>query len=86
MNPAALDPQVLPTTERRARYWTDTARMWHALGEDRRTVAALRTMEAVAPGEVRRPSVRSLTQAVLYGPAGGDSKVRAFAQRTGAQG
>jgi transcriptional regulator with XRE-family HTH domain len=79
-----IDARRLPTRERRARYYTDTARMWHALGEDRRAFGALRAVEHVAPEEVRRPGLRALTQDLAYGPIGGMPQVVAFAQRTGA--
>lgn len=81
---ARINPSRLPTRERRARYWTDTARMWHALGEERRAFGALRAIEQIAPEEVRRPGLRALTQDLVYGPSGGAPEIVAFARRTGA--
>ncbi|MFD0279511.1 XRE family transcriptional regulator [Kitasatospora sp. NPDC127111] len=81
----ALDPTRLPTRERRARYFTDTARMWDALGEDQRTYEALLGMERVAPQEVRRPSVRTITARLVHSPARLPG-LRPFAARTGAIG
>ncbi|MFJ2788329.1 MULTISPECIES: XRE family transcriptional regulator [unclassified Streptomyces] len=79
-----LDIGRIPTTERRARAWTDTARMWHALGDGTRTFAALRHVEREAAQEVRRPALRALTTSLLYyGPAT-VSGLREFAVRTGA--
>ncbi|PWG07631.1 transcriptional regulator [Streptomyces sp. V2] len=73
----------MPTPERRARAWTDTARMWHALGDSRQTYTALRHVEHEAPQEVRRPALRALTTDLLYGPARVEG-LREFAIRTGA--
>ncbi|MCR8577429.1 helix-turn-helix domain-containing protein [Streptomyces sp. Isolate_219] len=80
---ARLDIDRMPTPERRARAWTDTARMWHALGDGRQTFAALRRVEHEAPQEVRRPALRALTSDLLYGSARVPG-VREFAARTGA--
>lgn len=80
---ARVDPVALPTAERRARAATDTARMWHALGDQQRTFAALRTVEQAAPEEVRRPALRALTADLLYGPRELPG-LREFARRTGA--
>ncbi|WP_405743701.1 helix-turn-helix domain-containing protein [Streptomyces sp. NBC_01525] len=72
----------MPTPERRARAWTDTARMWHALRDGPRTFAALRHVEQEAPQEVRRPALRALTADLVYASAR-VSGVREFAIRTG---
>ncbi|MGW2951579.1 helix-turn-helix domain-containing protein [Streptomyces eurythermus] len=80
---AGLDVSRMPTAERRARAWTDLARMWEALGDGRRTFAALRQVEREAPQEVRRPALRALTTGLLYGPTRIEG-VREFAVRTGA--
>ncbi|MFI1258950.1 XRE family transcriptional regulator [Streptomyces netropsis] len=63
-----INPAVFTTAERRARYWTDTARMWARLGDHGRTFAALRAIEQQAPEEARRPSVRALTADLVYAP------------------
>ncbi|PIB12275.1 hypothetical protein B1C81_00855 [Streptomyces sp. HG99] len=76
-------PAQLANTERVARYLTDTARMWHQLGDGRRTFSALRAIEHVAPEEVRRPAIRTLTADLLYTP-GSLPGLREFAVRTGA--
>jgi transcriptional regulator with XRE-family HTH domain len=78
-----LATATFPTAERRARYWTDTARMWHHLGDDRRTYAALRAVERQAPEEARRPSLRALTADLLYAPTRLPG-LKEFAARTGA--
>ncbi|AJZ85869.2 XRE family transcriptional regulator [Streptomyces sp. WAC05858] len=80
---ARLNIDRMPTAERRARAWTDTARMWHALGDQSQTFAALRKVEQEAPQEVRRPALRALTADLLYLPARVPG-VREFAARTGA--
>ncbi|MCZ1009122.1 helix-turn-helix domain-containing protein [Streptomyces lydicus] len=79
----AVDISQMATAERKARAWTDTARMWHALGNGPQTFAALRHVEREAPQEVRRPALRALTSSLLYGPARVQG-VREFAIRTGA--
>ncbi|MGQ4453205.1 helix-turn-helix domain-containing protein [[Kitasatospora] papulosa] len=78
-----VDPRQLANTERVARYLTDTARMWHQLGDGRRTFSALRAIEHTAPEEVQRPAIRTLTADLLYTP-GSLPGLRAFAVRTGA--
>jgi transcriptional regulator with XRE-family HTH domain len=80
---AGLDVSRMPTAERRARAWTDVARTWEALGDGRRTFAALRQVEREAPQEVRRPALLALTTGLLYGPTRIEG-VREFAVRTGA--
>ncbi|MFI8080073.1 hypothetical protein ACIF6L_04650 [Kitasatospora sp. NPDC086009] len=79
----ALNPALLPTQERRARFYTDAARLWTALGDDGRTYAALQAMERVAPEELRRPSVRAITSGLVHSSARLPG-LRAFAARTGA--
>ncbi|WP_217231245.1 helix-turn-helix domain-containing protein [Streptomyces anulatus] len=78
-----VDTMQLASTERVARYLTDTARMWHQLGDGRRTFSALRAIEHAAPEEVHRPAVRTLTADLLYRP-GNLPGLREFAARTGA--
>ncbi|MEU9078294.1 helix-turn-helix transcriptional regulator [Kitasatospora sp. NPDC048538] len=80
---AQISPRALPTVERRARFGTDCARMWHHLGDHRRTFAALQFTERVAPEEVRRPALRALTADLLYAPVSVPG-VRELAARTGA--
>ncbi|MFD4243605.1 XRE family transcriptional regulator [Streptomyces sp. NPDC058525] len=78
-----LDIGLMPSPERRARAWTDTARMWHALGNGQQAFAALRRVEEEAAQEVCRPAVRALTSSLIYGPARVQG-LREFAVRTGA--
>ncbi|MFI2078474.1 helix-turn-helix domain-containing protein [Streptomyces triculaminicus] len=73
----------LPSPERRARTWTDTARMWHALGNGPQTLAALRRVEQEAPQEAQRPAIRALTSELLY-TSPRVPGIREFAARTGA--
>ncbi|MFE0654382.1 XRE family transcriptional regulator [Streptomyces sp. NPDC059534] len=78
-----LNVGLMPTAERRARAWTDTARMWHALGDGTQAFAALRRVEQEAAQEVQRPALRALTSNLLYGPTRLPG-LREFAARTGA--
>ncbi|MFF4456618.1 hypothetical protein [Streptomyces goshikiensis] len=78
-----LNIGLMPTAERRARAWTDTARMWHALGNGQEAFAALRLVEQEAAQEVRRPALRALTSNLFYSPARVQG-LREFAVRTGA--
>ncbi len=80
---ARLNVDRMPTAERRARAWTDVARMWNALGDGEQTLVALRRVEREAPQEVRRPALRALTAGLLYGPTRIEG-IRDFATRTGA--
>ncbi|MDT0310519.1 transcriptional regulator [Streptomyces sp. DSM 44917] len=80
---ARIVPARLPTTERQARYLTDTARMWNHIGDPARTYAALRALERLAPEEARRPSLRLVTTDLLYSPHHLPG-LRDFATRTGA--
>lgn len=60
----SLDPARLPSPERRARYWIDTARVYAQLTGHRADVAtAVRHAYTEAPGEVvSRPAVLQLAQ------------------------
>ncbi|MFD6183586.1 hypothetical protein [Streptomyces goshikiensis] len=73
----------MPTAERRARAWTDTARMWHTPGNSHQAFAALSHVEQEAAQEVRRPALRALTSSLLYSPARVQG-LRELAVRTGA--
>ncbi|MFJ1936789.1 transcriptional regulator [Kitasatospora sp. NPDC088160] len=77
-----INPAALPTTERQARWGTDTARMWMRLGDQQRTLTALQFVDRIAPEEARRPALQALTSELLYAamPTPG---VRDFAHRTG---
>ncbi|MFI1182510.1 helix-turn-helix domain-containing protein [Streptomyces sp. NPDC020799] len=79
------NPNRFPTAERRARFHTDAARMWHQIGNDTRTFAALRAVEHEAPEEARRPSVKALTTDLLYSSTHLPG-LREFAARTGVHG
>ncbi|WP_372407433.1 helix-turn-helix domain-containing protein [Streptomyces luteireticuli] len=78
-----IRPGAFPAAERRARLFTDTARMWHRLGDHERTYAALRAIEQQAPEEARRPSVRLLTSDLMNAPVNLPG-LAGFAVRTGA--
>ncbi|MFD5626999.1 hypothetical protein [Streptomyces sp. NPDC127072] len=78
-----ISPAQLPTAERRARFYTDTARMWHRLDDPRRTYTALRGIEQQAPEEARRPSARALTASLVYSSARLPG-LKEYAIRTGA--
>ncbi|MFF4531633.1 helix-turn-helix domain-containing protein [Streptomyces sp. NPDC001407] len=80
-----INPNTFPTAERRARYHTDAARIWHQLGDGPRTFAALRAIEHEAPEEARRPSVKALTTDLLYSSTTLPG-LREFATRTGVHG
>ena len=81
-----LRPAQLPTAERRARYWCDTARAWHQYGDPSRTYQALVAAYREAPGEVRdRPSMRILVSSLLR-HEGRLPGLRSFAVRTKAVG
>lgn len=82
---SSMIPAQLPTAERRARYYTDTARMWHQIGDHRRAYTALRAIEREAPEEVRRPALQTLTADLLYSPQNLPG-LKEFALRTGAAG
>jgi transcriptional regulator with XRE-family HTH domain len=59
-------PASLPTTERRARYWTDTARAFANWGRRDDCVSALMAAEREAPEETHaRPAVRDLVSGLL---------------------
>jgi hypothetical protein len=59
-------PASLPTTERRARYWTDTARAYANWGRRDDCVSALLAAEREAPEEIHaRPAVRDLVSGLL---------------------
>jgi len=59
-------PANLPTTERRARYWTDTARAYANWGRRDDCVAALLAAEREAPEETHaRPAVHDLLSGLL---------------------
>ncbi|WP_185836735.1 helix-turn-helix transcriptional regulator [Streptomyces sp. WAC 06783] len=77
-----IDASAFQTAERRARFHTDAARMYHQLGDDIRTFASLRAIERQAPEEARRPSVKALTTDLLYSSA--QPGLKEFAARTGA--
>ncbi|WNI20013.1 transcriptional regulator [Actinacidiphila sp. ITFR-21] len=60
-----IDPRALPTPERRARLATDTARALVALDAHDEAFTALLSIEAAAPEDAGRPSVRALTSELL---------------------
>ncbi len=61
-----LNPALLPTVERRGRYWTDVASAHMTWGHRDECLEALLTAEHVAPEETReRPAVRTLISELL---------------------
>jgi hypothetical protein len=61
-----ITPESLPTTERRARYWTDTARAYGNWGRRDQCVSALLAAEREAPEETHeRPAIRDLISSLL---------------------
>lgn len=81
---STVQPQLLPSPERHARYCIDTARAWEQHGNPERAYEALRIAERYAPQEVRRPSVRTLISALLYAPSLTPQGLRDLAVRVGA--
>ena len=63
---AQVAPASLPTTERRARYWTDTARAYSMWGKRDDCIQALLAAEHSAPQEIHtRPAIRDLIRGLL---------------------
>jgi transcriptional regulator with XRE-family HTH domain len=78
-----IDPAALPTTERRARYWTDTARAYSNWGRRGDCVDALLAAERAAPEEIHaRPAVRDLLSGLLVTGRTGP-ELRGLAARCG---
>jgi hypothetical protein len=76
-------PASLPTTERRARYWTDTARAYANWGRREDCVSALLAAEREAPEETHaRPAVRDLVSSLLVTGRTGP-ELRGLAARCG---
>jgi len=80
---AEVAPASLPTTERRARYWTDTARAHAQRGRREDCIQALLAAEYEAPQDVRaRPAIRDLIRGLLITGRIGP-ELRGLAQRSG---
>ncbi|MDX6740191.1 hypothetical protein [Actinocorallia sp. A-T 12471] len=79
----SIRPSQLPTTERRARYWTDVAAAASQCGQHDRAAQALLAAEKEAPQEVySRPAVLDLTRSLVR--AGhGPRDLRVMAARMG---
>ena len=78
-----IAPASLPTTERRARYWTDTARAYANWGRREDCVSALLSAEREAPEETHaRPAVRDLVSSLLVTGRTGP-ELRGMAARCG---
>jgi hypothetical protein len=76
-------PASLPTTECRARYWTDTARAYANWGRREDCVSALLAAEREAPQEAHaRPAVRDLVSSLLVTGRTGP-ELRGLAARCG---
>jgi transcriptional regulator with XRE-family HTH domain len=62
----SINPAVIPTAERRGRYWIDVARAWHQWGRPEACYRSLLAAERAAPAEVRyRPPVRRMAADLL---------------------
>jgi hypothetical protein len=79
-----IELRSVPTPERQARFWVDTARAWHRFGNTHNSFQALQAADRSAPEEVRRSSVRSLLTTLLDAPGPTPSGLRDFATRCGA--
>lgn len=76
-------PASLPTTERRARYWTDTARAYANWGRREDCVSALLAADREAPEETHaRPAFRDLVSSLLLTGRTGP-ELRGLAARCG---
>jgi transcriptional regulator with XRE-family HTH domain len=76
-------PASLPTTERRVRYWTDTARAYANWERREECVSALLAAEREAPEETHaRPAVRDLVSSLLVTGRTGP-ELRGLAARCG---
>jgi transcriptional regulator with XRE-family HTH domain len=76
-------PARLPTTERRARYWSDTAGAYAAWGRRQQCVSALLAAEREAPEEIHaRPAVRDMLSGLLITGRTGP-ELRGLATRCG---
>jgi transcriptional regulator with XRE-family HTH domain len=80
----SVDPRLLPTRERHARYCIDTARAWVGHGDLEHAYQALCAAERHTPEEVRRPSIRDLVSTMLYAPSPTPRGLRDLASRIGA--
>lgn len=78
-----VDAGALPTAERRARYWIDVARAFDQWGKPDRCFRALLAAERVAPQEVRRDCVRTMSVGLMRHDRALPG-VRAFTRRVGA--
>jgi transcriptional regulator with XRE-family HTH domain len=74
----------LPTPERHARFWVDTARAWQQHGRPDQAYRALLAAERHAPEEIRRASVRTLITTMAQGPGPRPYGLRQLAGRAGA--
>ncbi|QDY76459.1 XRE family transcriptional regulator [Streptomyces qinzhouensis] len=79
----ALIPQQLPTVERQARYFSDVATAYAALGRRADCVRALLAAERMAPQETHtRPAVRTMVQGLLVSGRT-TTELRGLAARSG---
>ncbi|MEV4975038.1 helix-turn-helix domain-containing protein [Streptomyces scopuliridis] len=78
-----VNTELLPTAERRARYWIDVARSFDQWNKPERCYRALLAAEHAAPQEVRRTAVRTMTAGLLRHDRTLPG-VRSFAHRVGA--
>jgi hypothetical protein len=78
-----VPPASLPSTERRARYYTDVARAYAQWGRREECLRALLAAERAAPEETHaRPAIRDLVSGLLVsGPT--RPELRGLAARCG---
>lgn len=80
----SVNPHLLPSAERRARWCIDTARAWEQYGDPQHAYEAILAAERAAPEEITRPSVRTLISNLLYSPHPTPRGLRDLAARAGA--
>jgi hypothetical protein len=73
----------LPTPERHAKFWIDTARAWHQHGRPDQACQSLLAAERHAPEEIRRASVKTLITAIAQVPGPRPSGLHGLAGRAG---
>jgi transcriptional regulator with XRE-family HTH domain len=83
-----IKPAAIPLAERRARYWSDVARAYHAWGKPEQCYRALLAAEHSSPDEVRyRRPIQQITTSLLQHPTAHTLPgLGAFAARTGTLG
>ncbi|KZM68171.1 helix-turn-helix domain-containing protein [Nocardia terpenica] len=82
-----IHPSTIPSTENRARYWTDIARAFHQWNKPEQCYRALLAAEHATPEEVRyRKPILQITADLLRNPVARTLPgLQAFAKRNGTQ-